>query len=154
MFLHLLFVEIGFSLLDLCRVSKSRFKQLLIRGGKECRNKGKVVKKEALQFGAESWFLLKRYTGLSDTPISEFCRNEGPPPGGGRLLQAEHKHVDLRLVGTRRLITEIPGISPHYLPTKQSESHTTYSPHPKFVFKHSSLKSMGSLSLLSMSCLF
>ena len=46
------------------------------------------------------------------------------------------------MVETRRLITEIPGTSPHYLPTKQSESQTTYSSHPKFVFKHSSLKSM------------
>ena len=51
--------------------------------------------------------------------------------------------MDLRLVGNRRLITEIPGTSLHYLYTKQSEeSHTTHSPHSKSVFKHSSLKPM------------
>ena len=114
----------------------------------------KGSQKISTQFGAESWLLLKRYTGWSDTSISEFCGNEGPQPGGGWLLQAEHKHVDLRLVETRRLITEIPGTSPHYLPTKQSESQTTYSSYPNLSLNTLPWNPWGSSSLLSMSCLF
>ena len=43
---YFLFIEKGFSFLDLSRVSKSRLKQLTIMERKDWRNKGKAVKKE------------------------------------------------------------------------------------------------------------
>ena len=36
-------------------------KELLIRDGKGCRDKGGAIKKKMLQPGAESWFSLKGY---------------------------------------------------------------------------------------------
>lgn len=63
-----------------------------------------------------------------------------PPPH----VEDEHKHMDPRLVGTRKLMIEIPGIPPSYLTTNQSEEgHTPCSTSPKFALKHSTLKPMG-----------
>ena len=46
---------------DIPRVLKGRFKQLLIRRLRECRKKGKTVKKQCSD-AAGFWFLLKGYT--------------------------------------------------------------------------------------------
>ena len=104
--------EKSFSLLDLPWVPKGRFKQLLIRRVKECRNKGYI----------EIW-----HRSLSSST------GTGAPPRGGWWLQAEYKHRDPRLVGTTRLMMEIPGAPSGFLPTNQSEEgHTPGSPPPKF----------------------
>ena len=50
-----------FGLHDLPSVPKGRFKQLLIREGRGCRDKGEAVKKQQGCLGAGSWLLLKRY---------------------------------------------------------------------------------------------
>ena len=38
--------QASFSLPDLFRVPKGRFKQVLIKEGRECRNKGRAIKKQ------------------------------------------------------------------------------------------------------------
>ena len=43
-------------------VTKDKFKQLLIRERRICRNKGGAVKKQYCSLGAGSWLLLKEYT--------------------------------------------------------------------------------------------
>ena len=63
---------------------------------------------------------------------------------------------EARLVGTRRLMIEIPGTSPCYLTTSQSEeSHTPYSHHPQMMpLKTILWKLMESLGLSSRNHLF
>ena len=43
-------------------VTNDKFKQLLIRERRICRNKGGAVKKQYCSLGAGSWLLLKEYT--------------------------------------------------------------------------------------------
>lgn len=70
----------------------------------------------------------------------------GLHPGARWKLQ-EQKHMDPRLVGTRRLMVEISG-PPCYLTSNQSEeSHISWSPTPRFAFKNSSLKATGKFGL-------
>ena len=58
------FVRKGFNLLDIPRVLKGRFKQLLIRRLRECGNKGKTGKKQGSDT-AGFWLLLKGYKGYT-----------------------------------------------------------------------------------------
>ena len=51
-----------FSLHDLPCAPKGRFKQLLIREGRGCRDKAGAVKKQQCSLGTESWFCLNGYT--------------------------------------------------------------------------------------------
>ena len=76
------------------------FHELLIREGRGCRDKGGAVKKQLCSLGAGSWLLFKEYTQ------QYLLRNEGPHPGGGWKLLAEHR---------------TPGAAPPHLTTNQSE---------------------------------
>ena len=50
-----------------------------LKGTKECRNKGKAVKKQSFSNKTESEFL----KGCTEH-VLQFCRNSGFLPGGGR----------------------------------------------------------------------
>ena len=61
---------------------------------------------------------------------------------------ADHKHIEPRQVGIRKLMIEIPEISPCHLAINHSENfaqadHTPHDPLPHTVFKNPSLKAIG-----------
>ena len=93
----------GFSLLDL-----PWFKQLLIRDVRDCKNKGKQSSKKSNN-SSNNFSLIYIY-------IYNLFH-----PGGGWYLHDDHRHVDPKLVWTKRLMMKILKISFCYLNTNQSE---------------------------------
>lgn len=53
--------------------------------------------------------------------LSCFAETKTLPPSGGWWHRADHKHIDLRLAGIRKLTIKIPETSPCYLTTSQSK---------------------------------
>ena len=70
---------------------------------REGTNKGKAVKESSAVMG-QGPSPAQCYTWQSDAYLSSATRTKVPAPG-----EAEYKHVDPRLVGTRGLMIEIPG---------------------------------------------
>ena len=76
------------------------------------------------------------YLTILHVTFELFCRNQDPHPGPGWLLSADHKHVDTRLIRTRRLMIKNPETSPCYLITNQLEESAGAAPvAPAVAFK-------------------
>ena len=70
------FWGISLSLHDIPGVPKGRFKQLLVREWRQCRDQGEAVKRQSCRLGALSWFLLKEY--ICNNIFEPFCRIKTP----------------------------------------------------------------------------
>lgn len=85
----------------------------------------KVERKKRQPIGTE-WSKSKaaqlwEYTWQSGTYLRVVLQKKDPYSCGKRWLHADHKHIEPKLVGTRRLMTRIHETSPCFLTTNQSE---------------------------------
>ena len=125
-----LFVENNSTLLYLPWVSNSRLKWLLLREMMICRNKGKAIKKDNLNNSSVIGQSSSR--NIHSPQMHTFgllCRNQDPWPGIGWWL-----YTDLSLVGTWKLMIEVPEMPPCHLTTttQSKEIHAPCNPHSKY----------------------
>ena len=82
-------------------VPTGRFKELLIREGREYRNQGSIIKKHQCSLVVRSWFPIKEHTQQNFWVALQILK---PPPGGRNYLYAAQKPTDAKSLENKTLM--------------------------------------------------